>query len=174
MSDDQTELAEFITALSSGLADARDLDEAIGRTAFVLSSQFWLWSASLLTITEGHLTVLARWHAAESILEAGAQISATLTPALEDVIRSLREGNCVRARYGRNEFGLLDDIMKEEGVASFLMLPLRYRGTLIGALSFGSSGASTFEAVSPSFLGALLQAVEAPLVRLMRMAIYRS
>jgi GAF domain-containing protein len=149
--------------------DAKSLDEALLGLVGLLSDDFGLWTARVFAFTDDSLVVVAKWSGAETVLDPGTEISLSLTATMRQASESVRAGRLVTHRSSQIDLGLISEIHREEGVASWLVMPLRPPGgEVVAALSFNSSSPTAFSDEDLPFFKALAESTQARLVQLLR------
>jgi hypothetical protein len=145
---------------------ASDLDEALGALVAALRDRFALWFASIGCHPAGApgVTVLATWSVAETVFEAGAEVSATITPMVTTVLQTLREGSGATITLGSDPESLVERLLMGQGVASALMLPVHCDEQILLVLTLGSSSPSAFSDAGSGFFTALTTGIR-PVVR---------
>ena len=98
--------------------DAPDLDGVVTSLAHALRPRFDLWHLSVCTLRAGspNVTILASWTIAESVLTAGTEVAATITPAVAMLLAQVGDGRPVHTPIGANPDSIMDYLMSEQGV----------------------------------------------------------
>ena len=124
---------------------AENLSEVVEAVVECLRPRFDLWHTSICTHPAGqpHMKILAGWSVADSVFDAGAEVSTTISRMIVAVLAALREGNPVAFAVGGEQDSLVDDLLGEQGVASVVAIPILYdeRGLLFLALGAGTQDA---------------------------------
>ena len=89
---------------------AENLTEAVEAVVECLRPRFDLWHTSICTHPAGlhHMKVLEGWSLADSVFDAGAEISTTISRMVEAVLGALREGNPVAFSVGEHDSLITD------------------------------------------------------------------
>jgi hypothetical protein len=124
---------------------AENLDEAVVAVVECLRPRFDLWHTSICTHPTGqpNMKVLAGWSLADSVFDAGTEISASISRMVVAVLGALREGNPVAFVVGEEQDSLVDHLLGKQGVASVVTIPVHHddRGLLFLALGAGRQDA---------------------------------
>jgi GAF domain-containing protein len=147
---------------------ATNLDEALDALVTQLRPRFQLWSASFGSHPAGApvVTILAAWSVAESVFVAGTEVSVTISRMVEEVLATLREGRAATLAVGTDPESLVDHLLREQGVASLIALPIHLddRGLLL--LTLGSSTKDAFLHAGKGFFTTLSVGISDAVVRL--------
>ena len=140
MGPDTALLLEAVDAVQ----DAPDLEGVVNRLARVLRSRFDLWniSACSLRTLAPNVEILATWSVAESVLSAGAEVSASITPYITDLIERASEGKAVHTAVGNDPESIIDFLLHQQGIreATLQLVDRDDRGMLFLVLGSGTDG----------------------------------
>ena len=136
MGRDTTLLLQAVDAVHRAVS----LEDALGALVGVLQPRFELWYGSLATIPGGsdQIRMLACWSLAETVFQAGTDISATISPTAEAAIEGLREGHAVLTGTS-DPNSLLSHLLTQQGVAELVTVPVHSDDASLLMLGLGSS-----------------------------------
>ena len=92
-------------------------------------------------------------------------MSATIAPLVTNVLTTLREGSGARFAVGVGD-SLIDHLLKEQGVAAGLALPVHHDERALLLLALGSSSPTAFQNTEPGFFTALTTGIGPTVLRL--------
>jgi len=147
---------------------APDLDEALNALVTTIRSRFELWYGCFASHTTDApaVKVLASWSVAESVFDAGAEVSATISPIVISVLETLRQGSGATFVVGGNSDSLIDHLLEEQGVASLLALPIHCDERSLFLLTLGSSSPKAFQELRGGFFTTLSTGIQSSVLRL--------
>jgi GAF domain-containing protein len=146
------------------IAHAQSPDIAMRALARLLRSHFSdLVRVSLRVLRPDREAVLLAgvWSDRPTKLQTGATLAVTAT-ATPEVLASRQPvfGRAVEAETP------VDQILAEEGIRSWVSIPLRAGAVIVGTVTLSSSRTDAFSPDDEPFLTALIEAIEVPLVAL--------
>jgi len=146
-----------------GTCAAGDLEGALDALMTSLRARFELWYGCFAAHEAGApaVKVLASWSVAESVFDAGAEVSATISPRVISVLETLREGSGAAFAVGTNPDSLVEHLLKEQGVASALALPIHCDERSLLLLTLGSSAPNAFQDAGRGFFTTLSTGISA-------------
>ena len=150
----------LITAARRAAGRADSLDDALQRLAAILREDFpGIVRVSLRALlTDGTVRVAGLWSEGPSRVGKGFIVRLLATSLPE-----LRRGEAVAQRLNsRNP--PLDDVLKEEGVWSWISMPVRDSGEIVAVLSFSSSDINEFGGGAEAFFTKLGRTIEGKLL----------
>ncbi|MGH2830838.1 MAG: GAF domain-containing protein [Actinomycetota bacterium] len=152
-----------------GVASATTIEDALRALARVLQEDFALWRVSVIRFPTGsrHIEIVAAWSANEIILVPGNRIAIDLTPATRQLSETLQSGRPAMFRSDSIDLGLLNDLMRDEGVASWLGLPLFGCDQVVAVLSLSSSNPDAFGEADILFFKGLAAGIQKQLISLL-------
>jgi GAF domain-containing protein len=161
--DADTDLAGLVATTSA----APDLTTALDAVVSGLRQRFELWYACFASHPHDstEVTVLAAWSLADSVLDTGAQVSATISPLVISALQTMREGAGARFAVG-GEDSLIDHLLREQGVAAGLALPVHLDERTLLLLALGSSSPTAFQDAEPGFFSTLTSGIGPAVLRL--------
>jgi hypothetical protein len=137
--------------------DTPDLDGVVSALAQVLRSRFDLWnvSACSLRTLAPNVEILATWSVAESVLTAGTEVSASITPHISELLEQTSEGKAVHTAVGNDPESIIDFLLHQQGIreATLQAIHLDDSGMLFVVLGSGSDG--LLPATPPAFFAGL-------------------
>lgn len=138
--------ATLVTQTVAAVRAATSLDEAVDVLVQHLRPRFELWSAGFATQAAGStaVTILASWSPVDSLFDTGAEFSATISETVQLAFETLWEGRAATFTVGGDKDSLADYLLREQGVASILLLPIHRDDRNLLLLGFGSSAADVF------------------------------
>jgi hypothetical protein len=158
----------LLASVVAGVSNATDLEGALNAIVDPLHARLMLWHATVTSHATGaaEVTVLATWSMVDSLIEAGMQVSATISPVITRVLETLRQGQMASFDVGGDPGSLLDHVLHEQGVACVLALPLQVDEEAVVVLTLGSSTAGIFHEPMGGFFSLLAAGIRAPMLRL--------
>lgn len=147
--------------------DATDLNTALLTLVEVLQDRFELWYASFATVPTGssQVQLLATWSLAETHFDPGTVISTTISATAEETMQQLREGRAVHV--GTSDGGsLLGHLLRQQGVASLVTVPVHSDESAMLLLGFGSSSKESLGTAIPGFYEGLAAGIKEKVLRL--------
>ncbi|MFN2537518.1 MAG: hypothetical protein ABR549_05125 [Mycobacteriales bacterium] len=153
MGPDTTLLLQAVDAVQ----DAPDLDGVVTSLARVLRSRFDLWHLSACSLGTGspNVTILASWTIAESVLTAGTEVAATITPAAAMLLAQVGDGRPVHTKIGANSESIIDYLMFEQGVRQASLQTVHRDELGMVFLVFGSGRDDLLPATPAAFFAGL-------------------
>lgn len=147
---------------------AKDLDEALQGLVKVLQARFDLWHAGFAYVATGSQTlkVLAAWSMVDSVFVEGQEVATTILPAVSQIVEDLRAGDVAMAVIGPSDHSLLDHLMREQGVASTLAVPVHQDDNGLLILSFGSSTVGPLHDIGARFFYGLAAGIHERICKL--------
>jgi len=140
MGPDTALLLEAVDAVQ----DAPDLDGVVDQLARTLRARFDLWnvSACALRSMAPNVEVLASWSVAESVLSAGTEVSASITPYINELIERASEGKAVHTAVGNDPESIIDFLLHQQGIrqATLQLVNRDDSGMLFLVLGSGTDG----------------------------------
>ncbi|MFN2538188.1 MAG: hypothetical protein ABR549_08555 [Mycobacteriales bacterium] len=151
-----------------GVADAEDLESALNAIVGPLRSPLLLFHASIASHPVGaaEVTVLAAWSMSDSAFEAGTQVSATISPIVTAVLDTLGQGQMASVSVGADRDSLVDHLLREQGVAALLSIPLHRDDQALLLLTLGSSVDGIFDQSKGGFFSDLAAGIRSTVLRL--------
>ncbi len=136
---------------------AQSLSDVISALVGVLQPRFALCHASIAIVPASGETVriLATWSLADSVFEAGTEISASITEEFRTLVSSLADGHIVSMSITPESGSLLDHVLRQQGVAAVVAIPIVTDEHGLVLLGLGSCSADAFKAVRQSFFAGL-------------------
>ena len=153
---------QLITAARRELKSAASLDEAVARLARILRTDFpgVVRVSVRVLLPDGDVQIAGLWTEGPTRIPKGLIVRPLATSLPE-----LRRGQAIVQRLNsRNP--PLEDVLKEEGVWSFLSMPLRARGELVAILSISSTTIDEFDPSDATFFTQFGGALEWRLIEL--------
>ena len=163
MEQDPALVARTIEAVRS----ATSLDEALTAVVSQLRPRFDLWHASFSTYpTDAPVVrVLASWSLADTVFEAGTEVSATISKTVVTALETLRQGHGVSITVGADSTSLVDHLLREQGVASVLVLPVHRDERAMLLLALGAGSPDAFRDAEKGFFTGLSLGISDAVVR---------
>lgn len=161
MSELQDAAAEAIARLRPAVEAAGSVQQVLDAVVDVVDPSIPLVRAAIRRLDDVMVEVVAVWTRTPTAIGRGTKmsVSATSFPTV------LTTGRPVISTVGDGR--LLDDILRTEGVASYVTLPLRQRGMVAGLLSLSSGSVDAFSDEDLPFLEAIAAAVEGRIAALL-------
>jgi hypothetical protein len=159
--------ADLATRTIEATCAAGDLEGALDALVTSLRQRFELWYACFAShpTDAAQVTILSAWSFADSVLDTGAEVSASIAPLVTNVLTTLREGSGARFTVGVDN-SLIDHLLKEQGVASGLCLPVQHDERAPLLLALGSSSATAFQETEPGFFTTVTAGIRPTVLRL--------
>jgi GAF domain-containing protein len=170
MTEQQQYDSELLLQVVNAVYSAHDLEAALRGTAEALQSDFPIWHASLwLHSPEREVVqVIASWSLAETAFDPGVEVSTSITPPLAQMLVEMHAGKVFTARMDTHGRSLLDHLMREEGVAGLLTVPIGRDDHGLVFLALGSASADSFTDERRSLFRSLAASAGARYVKLAR------
>jgi GAF domain-containing protein len=145
MTEQQRE-SDLLLAVVNAVYGAHDLESALRGTARALQEQFPIWHASLwLHLPERQVVrVIGSWSISETAFDAGVEVSTAITPNLGQLLVDMHAGKVFSATLDTHGASLLDHLMREEGVAGLVAVPLGRDDNGLVFLALGCATAEVF------------------------------
>lgn len=98
--------------------DAPDIAGVVDALARELRTRFDLWnvSACRLRTLAPNVEILASWSVAESVLGPGTEVSASITPYINDLLELTSEGKAVHTAVGNDPESIIDFLLHQQGI----------------------------------------------------------
>lgn len=140
------------------VSEAADLRDALRRLAGALAPRWDVARASLRTVdrSDDRLVIAAVWARDGTVLTEGTRIPLEAT-SYPDVVK---EGGPVVFEAVTSAPTLLDQILLDEGLQSWAVIPLRRGGAVAALLALSATVPGTFTASDREELHAVAEAVE--------------
>jgi hypothetical protein len=155
----------ILRAASGAVASARSVEAALDGLVTALRPHFPISRVSLRVLdpVEDRLEIRGIWSDAETAVGVGVSIPIAST-SFQEVERA---GRSVIGRAGSFEepAPLLDQVLIDEGLRSWVVIPLRRDRTTLGALTVSSRDAGAFSDADLPFFDDLGIVVQSPLLR---------
>lgn len=120
--------------------DAADLGSALHAVVGVLRDEFELFSARISALpTRDIARVMASWSIGDTVFTPGTQVSTHFSDDLEALAVQVFSGLPAVVRSDRVDLGLVGHLLRREGVASLVIVPLHENRQVVGIITFGSS-----------------------------------
>ncbi|HVE24542.1 MAG TPA: hypothetical protein VNC22_04030 [Sporichthya sp.] len=147
---------------------AETLDEAVVAVVECLRPRFDLWHTSICTHPAGqpNMKILASWSLADSVFDAGAEVSATISRMIVAVLSALREGNPVAFTVGGEADSLVEHLLGKQGVASVVAIPISHDESGLLFLALGAGTQDAFHDAGNRFFTDLAAGIADTVVRL--------
>lgn len=94
---------------------------------------------------DGKFRILGVWAAVPTRFEAGQIISADATPAMLRNAERVQAGYPLRIQLEMQDFGLLGDLAKEEGIAGWVVAPVSTPSGVAALLTLGSASTAALD-----------------------------
>lgn len=158
-----------LTRAVEAVRDATDTQDALERLVGALHNEFELWSASIFEfVSADAVRALAAWSTADTVVTVGMDISVHFTEDTRTTAATLLRGYPVAFRADDVDFGILSDVMTQDGAGSVAVVPL-HAGDVVGAILALTSATSTaFEPDTVPFLTGLGRGIETTVMDLVR------
>jgi hypothetical protein len=159
---------ELLLQVVNAVYGAHDLEGALRGTARALQPLFPIWHVSLWSHSPEHQTVrvIGSWSLTETSFDPGVEVSTSITPPLAHMLVEMHAGKVFAATMDTHGLSLLDDLMREEGVAGLLTVPIARVGTELLFLALGSANATDLEEAPPSLFLSLAASAGSRFVKL--------
>jgi hypothetical protein len=145
------------------------LEAAFAALVKVLQGPLELWHASLSVLSPeaGTGTIVASWSMTESAFEPGTEVSTSISEGVRATADALVRGEIVLGSVPGAPDSLVDALMRAQGVASGVAVPVHRdaRGVLV--LTMGSSSVGPLHAVGAPFYRGLAAGIEERVVELL-------
>ena len=137
--------------------DAPDLDGVVTALARELRSRFDLWavSACSLRTLATHVEILASWSVAETVLQAGTEVSASITPYITDLIEQASEGRAVHTAVGNDPGSIIDFLLHQQGIREATLQSVNRDDSGMVFLVLGSATEGLLSRTPPPFFAGL-------------------
>lgn len=159
---------DLVAQAIDAVRDAADLQQALDALTRLLRPRFGLWYASVCShpTDAPSVSVLASWSLAESMFDAGAEVSSTISRTVETVLSTLREGRGASFAVGGDPGSLVDHLLQGQGVACVLTLPIYCDDHDLLILVLGASDKDAFDDAGKGFFTALSKGIREEVLRL--------
>lgn len=146
---------------------ASSLDHVLEELVRHLRPRFDLWHATLSLHQTGapEVNVLAAWSLTDSVFDAGAAVSATISRTVIDLLETLRAGHAATFTVGADPESLVDQLLREQGVASILALPIHCDERALLLLTLGAGSERAFQDAEKGFFTALSLGISGTVLR---------
>jgi len=160
--------SELLLQVVNAVYGAHDLESALRGTARALQVRFPLWHASLWVHDAERevVRVVGSWSISDTAFNAGVEVSTSITPPLARMLVDMHAGRVFVTTMDNHGKSLLDHLMREEGVAGLLTLPLVRTGSQLFFLALGSSNEHGFADAPPSLFQSLAASAGARFAKL--------
>jgi hypothetical protein len=158
----------LLSKATDAVRSATTLDEALAALVQFLRPRFDLWYAAFCSQPAGDptITILASWSFAESVFDAGTEISATISQIIVGVLEQLRAGNPARFVMGGDPDSLVEHLLADQGVASMVAMPIHCDEEGLVLLALGTSSQEAFLDVGRNFYLDLAHGIRETVLRL--------
>ncbi len=157
----------LVTQAVDAVRGASNLDEALDSLVRLLRPRFELWYACFGSQPAGatHVTILAAWSVAESLFDAGAEFSSEISPTAQLALETLWQGRPAAFTVGTDPDSLINHLLREQGIASVLALPIHRDDRSLLVLALGSSSSDVFLHAASGFFTALSLGISESILR---------
>jgi|GEM_PF-4366754 len=148
--------------------DARSLDDVVHGLVAELRNRFELWHLGVVTVPAGasRFRVIASWSMADSAFVPGTEVEASISPGMLELLDRLLADEIVVAEMDSSGQWLVDHLMREQGVASVVAVPVHHDENGLLFLGLGSSAMGPFQEISEGFFHGLAAGIRGRLVEL--------
>ncbi|HEX9712048.1 MAG TPA: GAF domain-containing protein [Actinomycetota bacterium] len=176
MTSEAERVEHLIDDITAEVIEAATLDEALDAITVALRERYQLWRSSIWTFEPPDAArLIAAWSIGDTAFEPGVVVRFSLTDDVEFLATSVMAGKPMMMRTSERDLGLLTDMLKREGIASAVIVPVgRNRKEPIGLLALASSAPDVFKAGDVRFVAALARTLSHPLTSLVESALPRS
>lgn len=154
------QLGGLVLKMASSVSRAETLDALVLEMARTLGESLDLWRAAVCTYDERHVRVLSAWSATDSVLTTGTEIALDLAPDTHTLVRHLEARRLVVFDVCDLQLGLLDDVLRDEGVETSIVIPLVDNDEVFGFLWLASYATGVFDMINPAIFRGLGAAIE--------------
>jgi hypothetical protein len=160
--------ATLVTQTVAAVRGATSLDEAVDLLVKHLQPRFELWAVGFCSQVSGStaITVLASWSPVDTLFDAGAEISADVSQIVQLTLGTLWKGQAATFTVGSDNDSLVDYLLREQGVASLLLLPIHRDDRILLMLGLGSGAADVFLHAEAGFFTMLSVGISESVLRL--------
>lgn len=152
--------AARLSAAVRGVVEAGNLDEALRRLIGPFREEFALRRSSVLVfLPTDRVRIVATWGTGETLLPLGSEIAVNLTKGTGELSARLVAGEAVVIAVSQADLGMLEDVARDEGVRSIVLLPLFGPMGLSAVLTMSSSRDAAFTAEDTRLLAGIAAGV---------------
>lgn len=148
--------AEILAAMRTKVAAADGPQAVLEAVVSALLDPYPLYRATIRRVDDAMLEIVALWSSARTSLGVGARMS-VLSSSLPTIIKTGKPLLSNEAGYNGR---LLEQIVAAEGIASYVTIPIRLDGRIVGLLSFSSRVPDAFTHSDLGFLDEVAAIVE--------------
>jgi hypothetical protein len=136
----------LVSQVADAVRSAATLDEALAALVQFLRPRFDLWYAAFCShpTADPTITILASWSLAESVFDAGAEVSTSISQIIVGVLEQLRAGNPARFVIGGDPDSLVEHLLADQGVSSVVSTPIHCDEQGLLMLALGTSSPDAF------------------------------
>jgi hypothetical protein len=157
----------LVTQAVAAVRDATSLAGAVDVLVQHLRSRFELWSAGFAFQATGSttVTILASWSPVDSLFDTGAEFSGTISETVRLALETIWDGRGATFVVGTDQDSLVDYLLREQGVASVLLLPVHRDASGLLMLGLGSTASDVFLHAEAGFFTTLCTGISESVLR---------
>jgi len=172
MTPEARKTERLIAEVTADVLSSETIDEALEAISLDLRTDYSLWRTSVwMFVSADAARLQALWAIGDSEFETGMQVKFSLTSDVEFLATSVLAGKPMMFRTSERDLGLLTDMLRREGIAAAVVVPIRRaRAEPVGLLVLASSDRNAFRSKDVRLFTAIARAVGGKLVSLMTSA----